>query len=158
MKRFWDKVKKQSGVYGIDGTHDTQCWVWTASLKNGYGEIWHVDKRHYAHRLSWFLEHGEWPDPLCVLHKCDNRQCVRPDHLFLGTKGDNNRDTVCKGRHKGGGPPGELCGASKLTEQTVLAIREGYQEGCSQRALARQHNTSKSAVGAIVRRETWRHI
>lgn len=158
MKRFWDKVDKHSGTYGDDGQYETECWTWTASLKNGYGELWYIDKRWYTHRLSWLLHFGELFDGICVLHKCDNRKCVRPDHLFLGTKGDNNRDTAQKGRTRGGSDPGEACGASKLNNEQVLAIRTAYQNGDRQRQIARQFSIGKTTVASIVTRRTWRHI
>lgn len=158
MKRFWDKVNKHSGVYGDDGQYPTECWEWTASLKNGYGEIWYIDKRWYAHRLSCVLDGGDLVGDQCVLHRCDNRKCVRPDHLFVGTKGDNNRDTASKGRNRGGSEPGEACGASKLNNDQVLMIRAAYDDGLSQRKIARQFGVGRSTVEAIVRRRTWQHI
>lgn len=72
---------------------------WTAALRDGYGEVFKSGRMHPSHRASWELHVGPIPDGLFVLHRCDNRPCVNPGHLFLGTKGDNNRDTVSKGRH-----------------------------------------------------------
>ena len=87
-ERFWSKV-----LFG-DG-----CWEWTAGKNNyGYGRLSIEDKMQGAHRVSWMLTHGEMPE-LYVLHHCDNRSCVRPDHLFLGTQTDNMRDRDAKGRH-----------------------------------------------------------
>ena len=75
-----------------------KCWDWQGAICVGYGTIGNKYKYRGAHRYSWELSNGPIPKGLCVLHKCDNRRCVNPDHLFLGTKGDNNRDRVKKGR------------------------------------------------------------
>lgn len=85
--RFWEKVAKGEG-----------CWEWQgASIPKGYGCIT-VDRRTvYAHRVSWLLAHGD-PGDLHVLHSCDNPRCVRPEHLFLGTRSDNMQDMVRKDR------------------------------------------------------------
>jgi hypothetical protein len=91
-ERFWEKVRKSD-----------QCWEWIASkTRNGYG-FFHrggrVDRKPIrAHRLSWELHNGPIPDGLWVLHKCDNPCCVRPDHLFIGTRSDNMKDCAAKGR------------------------------------------------------------
>lgn len=93
--RFWEKVNKNS---------DNGCWEWISSLNgNGYGAFFtHLQpegrKNHRAHRFSWELKNGEIPKGLWVLHKCDNRLCVNPDHLFLGDRIDNMRDCATKGR------------------------------------------------------------
>lgn len=88
-ERFWSKVRRSAG-----------CWEWTASrTKRGYGQFLLTTGRPIlAHRMVWVLTHGVIPDGLYVCHKCDNPQCVRPDHLFLGSQGDNMRDMSAKGR------------------------------------------------------------
>lgn len=71
-------------------------------MKKGYGVIGEGDKKvHLTHRLSWVYHNGEIPDGLCVLHHCDNPRCVNPKHLFLGTRADNNKDMLNKGRARG---------------------------------------------------------
>jgi hypothetical protein len=90
-ERFWEKVQK------VDGD---ACWEWTgAKYANGYGEF--SVRRSVAkpaHRVAWALTHGSIPDGFWVLHRCDNRKCVRPDHLFLGTAQDNSDDMWAKNR------------------------------------------------------------
>lgn len=78
------------------------CWNWTGSVNNyGYG-FWRGKrgtKMVLVHRFSWEKSNGDIPEGLCVLHQCDNRRCVNPDHLFLGTRRDNMLDMIAKGRH-----------------------------------------------------------
>lgn len=87
-EKFWSRV-----AYGDD------CWEWTkARTTTGYGKFYSAGKHWRAHRVAYELTHGAIPDGLLVLHRCDNRLCVKPDHLFLGDYRDNILDCMAKGR------------------------------------------------------------
>ena len=99
--RFWDRVQL---VHGARKLSFPGCWEWQGSrFRNGYGRICVRGKRIGTHRYVWEVERGAIPPGMCVLHRCDNPRCVRPDHLFLGTNSDNTQDMVQKRRHRGGG-------------------------------------------------------
>ena len=134
------------------------CWRWTGSkTPKGYGYI-RGDARDSAlllvHRVSWMLNNGPVPEGLCVLHSCDVRDCVRPDHLFLGTNQDNSSDMVAKGRS----PRGERHGAAKLTDDNVMAMLDMLHDGIKQSMISRLFGISNSVVSEIWTGKAWRHI
>lgn len=154
-RSFWPNViKRKSG-----------CWEWTACTNSGYGALSCAQFGSWlAHRFSWRLHRGKIPkrkDELCVCHKCDNRLCVNPDHLFLGTRADNIADAKRKGRHGTGEKKarrGEAHGMSKLTHYQVLRIREFLSVGVKQSELALQYNITQTCVYRIKKRLAWKHI
>lgn len=146
QKRFWTKVIKQD--YG--------CWIWTAAkLGKGYGQFWNGDVRMLAHRLSWEWHYGEIPPGLCVCHHCDNPSCVRPDHLFLGTIAENNRDMTAKGRARLPNLRGEQHPSAVLTEEQVLSI---LQDNRGRAFLAHKYGVHYNTISLIQRREKWKHL
>ncbi len=136
----------------------TGCWVWTAAFSNGYGHIRIGDRMRKAHRVSYLHHVGSIPfldshNGMCVCHRCDNKKCVNPEHLFLGSHADNMRDRDKKGL---GVPfPGELNGRSKLTNQDVIAIRADTR---TLQAIADEYGMSNSHVSQIRSRKRWAHI
>ena len=147
-ERFWEKVDKR-------GPDD--CWEWQGGLdRKGYGAIKPGKKRQNmrAHRAAWLLTFGECPDDLFVCHKCDNRKCCNPSHLFLGTAQDNLADMRQKGRHS----YGEKHGHAKLTNAQVQELCAKYAAGgITQRELAQQYGISAKHIGCIINRQKRRH-
>jgi hypothetical protein len=132
------------------------CWIWMmAAYPNGYGAMRVGGKTRNAHRFAFAVATGRDVGGLGVCHKCDNRLCVNPDHLFLGTRGDNMRDCSQKGRVKIPGMAGEQLTQSKFTEAEVLKIRTDSR---SNRALARFYGVDKGTISCIRRRLTWKHV
>jgi hypothetical protein len=151
-ERFWRRVEKGDG-----------CWTWKSShFPNGYASL-HLNKNKWllAHRLAYQLIIGEIPSGLIVMHLCDNRGCVRPDHLRLGTQTDNMHDASMKGRLPGGTgqEPGEAHAMARLTANQIREIRETYsQGGISQRILGIRYGVCQTHIGQIVRRQTWKCV
>ncbi len=127
------------------------CRLWTAAVQAfGYGTI-KVNKRPaLAHRMAWIVANGPIPLGLHVLHKCDVRACINPDHLFLGTHAENMADMAAKGRSCSGGG-----GSPKLTKEQLASLLEMADGGASLRAIAKAFSIRPNSVKyRIIKRET----
>lgn len=155
IARFWSKVDKN----GPTQPHmESPCWNWTAGIfKDGYGQFGAARKPHRTHRLAWTLVNGTIPQGICVCHRCDVPTCVNPSHLFLGTSAENTADRESKGR--GQPPRGEVHGLAKLTDATVISIREIYAAGgTTQAALASRFSVEQCLISLVVNRKRWKHL
>jgi hypothetical protein len=147
--RFWAKVDKSG-----------ECWLWLGGKAHrGHGRVKWGGRFRPAHRIAYELLVGPVPEGLCVLHNCpggDNPACVRPSHLWLGSKTDNNRDRDAKGRtaHQ----KGSAHGLSKLTEDDVRLIRQRRADGATLTAIAAEFGVIFQNISLIVNRKAWRHV
>lgn len=165
--RFWNFVDKSSSPNG--------CWEWTGrTMGSGYGSFTTNSPKHVAaHRYSWELRNGPIPEGMCILHSCDNRRCVNPDHLRLGTPIDNIKDAVDRNRFPTGDnhwtrrTPGwkPKTGGQGSHRRTILSaedvrnIRSLYAGNkISIRALGKKYGVSQRAIHDVIVRHTWSHI
>lgn len=160
VARFWLKIDKN----GSAPAHRPElgpCWKWRSKRsRRGYGLMSKCDgtwAEHRAHRLSWEIHHGPIPDGASVCHSCDNPECSRPDHLFLGDQLANMRDMDRKGRRVNSPNRGSANGLAKLTEELVAEIRMLYAEGTTQTVLVDRYGVGQNVVSDIVLGKTWKH-
>lgn len=143
---FWRYVHKQEG-----------CWEWTGYIgKNGYGTFQIGGRREAAHRFSYQCNVGPIPNGLFVCHSCDNRKCVNPTHLWLGTCGDNNIDMTQKGRNYRGPSKihSEAHPKSKLTSADAIAIRSDQRNITE---IARSFGVSRALIRGIKNGTHWKY-
>jgi hypothetical protein len=185
VAHFWSKVKKNTEVTSPHVT--TPCWVWTGSTSHGYGRFYCAPPGigRLAHRYAWFLTHGSLPPDLDICHHCDNRLCVRSDHLFKGTAKDNLQDASRKGRTAFGRRngtrtcPGRVsrgerhwskarpelvaCGVAKpnalLDPIKVVEIRRLHEvDGVGPAIIGRMFGVHHVTIMDVLRRQTWKHV
>lgn len=159
-QRFWSKVDRRS---------PGQCWPWTAQRRNGYGFCWVPSGPFRAHRVAYFLSTGIDPGNMMICHRCDNRFCCNPNHMFLGTHQDNQDDKLRKGRvaagvrHRSKTKPESVARGSshwiaKLTEEEVVKIRERHDSGESFGSISRSLGVSLTAVFMAYHGRSWKHV
>ena len=147
--RFWKNVRKDANG----------CWIWTRAINKsngGYGAFRVGGGSRKANRVAWELARGPIPSGLLVLHRCDVRACVNPEHLFLGTNADNTRDMISKGRKRD--TRGEERHNAVLDDEKVREIRRRRAAGESFVALAKEFGVTAVTIGSIARGESWTHI
>lgn len=148
----------------------TGCWEWQrARNKKGYGVCCIKGRMFKAHRLSYVIHVGAIPKGSCLLHSCDNPPCCNPMHLRIGSRAENNRDIIDRGRHVRGGTKtpkaqckyerGERHHNARITTEIVQQIRSRYANGgCSYSSLAREFGLRSQHVGKIIRKELWVNV
>lgn len=145
--RFWSKVKK-----------GPKCWEWQGyRLYNGYGRFWMSHLKwpdvEYAHRVAYWLEHGDLPKRGVVRHTCDNPACVNPAHLRLGSQADNIADCISRGRHVG--TKGQRF--HHLPEMVVRVMRR-LHPALNYTEIASIWGVGRQTVMRIVKRQAWRNV
>jgi hypothetical protein len=143
----WDRINKK-GKFILNLC--SRCWEWTGCIDTfGYGYFRLNGKGYYIHRFVWELMRGIIPKNLCVLHHCDNPKCCNPNHLFLGTRTDNNKDMISKGRY--------INGNIKLTQQIVDSIRNLYAtNNYTQQELSDKFNIPIRNIQNIIYYKNWK--
>lgn len=140
---------------------NTGCWLWTASVNHkGYGFIGIGGSGNIrtAHRVSYELHNDAIPDGLHVLHRCDQRSCVNPAHLFLGTNKENVADKMSKRRASCGRAHSMSLTNKKLQEEDVRQIRRALAVGVRQRDLAAAFSVSQRTICFISVGRTFRWV
>lgn len=141
--------------------YSRNCWNWTGQKFNsGYGSAWINGKCRTAHRVSYEIFNGKIKGNLLVCHKCDNKSCVKPSHLFLGTSQDNLRDASKKGLLASGKNNGmHISPTLKLNEQKVRKIRKEHNPKVfTCEMLAKKYNVSKRTIRSVLENENWKWV
>lgn len=147
-KRFLSKIIKTDN-----------CWLWNAGIRpNGYGSFWAKTKTVTSHRYSYEIFKGDIPKNMCVCHSCDNRKCVNPDHLWLGTQKENLQDMYLKKRNPNIiRKRGEKSEFAKLNNEKVSIIKMLYKKGkYTYETLGKKFNVGHTTIYRIIKNKTYR--
>ncbi len=133
------------------------CWEYTGKTDHGYARFWFLGKLDYGHRWSYRAFVGPIPEGLHVLHHCDNKRCINPEHLYAGTHQDNMRDMVERGQRKGK-MYGEGMPTAKLNDEAVRAIRWLVSKGKTVALISRLYSVNEGTIYMAARGITWAHV
>jgi hypothetical protein len=148
----WSRLAREYLAIRSSRSPETGCLLWQGSANpDGYGTAKFLRKTYSTHRLAWLAHRGEISPGLHVCHRCDNRLCLEPDHLFLGTPQQNTIDMIRKGRAAG-------FGGKQLAVNDVARIKRRLLNGARVRDLAAEANVSPSTISDIKRGLTWRFV
>ena len=163
----WDVMEEQApdrfkSYVGRNGS----CWMWQGVVNSvwGYGQFAVRGRQYRAHRYAYELYKGPIPRGLVVCHSCDEKLCVNPEHLWVGTQKQNMRDAATKGRtavgEKNGmfGRTGTKNPWAKLNDHSVRSIRKMSADGVTQQALADKFKVSQNCIGAVLLGKSWGHV
>lgn len=138
IEKFWAKVNIRA---------PDECWEWLAfKLSSGYGRFRVGDKIELAHRVAWSIINGSIPEGKLILHKCDNRSCCNPNHLYCGNYSDNISDRSLRYTgYIGGG-----CRSNMFSKGEIDFIKTSVGQGCTQQSIANLYGVSQSYISRII--------
>lgn len=159
--RFATEARIQKFLSRVDVRGDDECWTWLGATGAGYGQVRMNGFKFSAHRISFHFFVGPIDYGMMVCHKCDNRICVNPSHLFQGTNADNMHDASKKGRLSYRKPWAartlSLVRKTKLSAKDIPFIR-AISEFETHRDIAKEFKVAPSTIDRIVNRTIWTHI
>lgn len=140
--KYWSKVDIKS---------KDDCWEWLAGINaDGYGNFYCDYKTYSASRLSWIFTNGPIPEGKLCLHKCDNRKCVNPNHLYIGTHSDNNSDREWRN-------PGTSGRQSSIGASGIRTVQKLFKQGYSQKSISECFGLSTGQIHRLCRGTSGKH-